>query len=314
MEFGGFLGNETLMERLTRALAGGKLSHCYLLCGPVGSGKHTLALWLAAAMQCTGAKAPCGQCHACRKVLAGNHPDVITCIDSNHKQFGVDCARALSADAYLRPNEGSRKIYILPQELNLAAQNSLLKLIEEPPAYAVFLILSTNAERLLPTVRSRCQELRLSPLPKQILLDALRQRLPGRPQADYDSAIARSGGYLGQALEAMAQSTMTERTEAFAQCYAERNELGLLELLVGMEKLNRDDFCEELSCWQALLHQALLCSASLPGTAQAAKIAEQRKKEDIMGALNLLRACAERAVGNVGVGHLCGTLRAKLNE
>lgn len=307
-----FLGNEALRERLEAAISRGRLSHCYLLCGPEGSGKHTLALWLAAAMQCAGTQAPCGRCAACRKVLSGNHPDVITCIDSKHKQFGVDAAREICADAYLRPNEGARKVYILPQEMNLAAQNSLLKLIEEPPAYAAFLILSCNPDALLPTVRSRCQELRLQPLTSACVLNALRERFPGRPEADCRAAAARSGGYLGQALEAMERSGLSERTAKFADCYARRDRLGLLELLVGMERLSRDDFIAELALWQDLLLEALRCTAGLSGTEQAAAIARSRRGPELMAALECLQTASERAEGNVGVGHLCGALRAEL--
>ena len=99
MEFGGFLGNEALRERLSAAAAQGRLSHCCAICGPEGSGRHTLATAIAAAMQCTGAEPPCGRCPACKKVFAGLHPDVIACVDEKHKLFGVDMARAISNGA-----------------------------------------------------------------------------------------------------------------------------------------------------------------------------------------------------------------------
>ena len=95
MEFVGFLGNDALKARLSAADARGKLSHCYLISGPEGSGKHTLARILSAAMQCTHAsRRPCGVCPACRKVFAAQHPDVIFVRDAEHKQIAVDVRSA----------------------------------------------------------------------------------------------------------------------------------------------------------------------------------------------------------------------------
>ena len=159
------LGNEALKERLTEGLRSGRLSHSYLLTGPEGSGKRTLARLLAAAMECRGTPRPCGVCPACRKVLSGNHPDVITVDDPDHKQVPVDCIRAARSELFIRPNEGEKKVLLIPRagDMNPAAQNALLKVLEEPPSYGVFLLLAPSPEALLPTIRSRCAHLRLSP-------------------------------------------------------------------------------------------------------------------------------------------------------
>ncbi len=310
MEFGGLLGNEALRERLCAAAAQGRLSHCYAICGPAGSGRRTLATAIAAALQCAGTDPPCGRCPACRKVFAGVHPDVVTCVDEKHKLFGVDLARSVSADACLKPNEGRSKVYLFPQELNPQAQNALLKLIEEPPPYAAFLFLALSADRLLPTVRSRCQELRLSPLDGPTLSRALRERCPGRSEDEYRAAMRQSGGWLGQALDALESARLTERAAAFAGAFADQNKPALLELLTGMEKLSRDDFCAELQTWRQLLHDALLCQAGLPGSAQAAAIAKARSGAQLAGAMDVLAKYGDYAQSNVGVGHLCGALRA----
>ena len=152
MDFTGFLGNDAVKARLSGAFASGRVAHSYLLCGPAGSGKHTLTRILSAAMQCEGrsGKIPCGVCSGCRKALEGVHPDIITVDDPDHKAMTVDPIRAARSDMFIRPNEGKRKIYIIPrgQDMNESAQNALLKILEEPPDYGVFLILSTNAERL----------------------------------------------------------------------------------------------------------------------------------------------------------------------
>ena len=169
MEFNGFLGNAELKQRLSASFHAGRSSHCYLICGPEGSGKRTLAGILAAALQCEEASVPCGRCPACRKAMAGIHPDIITIDDPEKTIVPVTLIRQLQADAYIRPNEGQKKVYIIPraQDMNESAQNALLKLIEEPPAYAVFLLIASNAAKLLPTVRSRCAELRLEPVPQK---------------------------------------------------------------------------------------------------------------------------------------------------
>lgn len=167
MDVGGLLGNEAIRARLDAAAAQDRFSHSYLICGPDGSGKHTLAKILAAAMQCTGAgRKPCGRCEGCRKVFEGVHPDVITVNDPAHKTIAVDVIRQMRADVFLRPNEGKRKIYLIEQDMAEPPQNALLKILEEPPAYAAFLILSDRAEKLLPTIRSRCAELHLAPAPQ----------------------------------------------------------------------------------------------------------------------------------------------------
>jgi hypothetical protein len=108
----------------------------------------------------------------------------------------------------------------------------------------------------------------------------------------------------------MEASRLTERAEAFASAYAGGNALALLELLTGMEKLSRDDFCAELAAWRQLLHDALLCQAGLPGSEQAAAIAGARDGAALAGAMDALAKACDYAQSNVGVGHLCGALRA----
>ena len=155
---------QEVYDRLRAAADRGALHHALLLTGPKGSGKGELARFIAAAMECTApAGKPCGTCPACRKVFSGIHPDVIAVRDEGHKTLPVDTVRALCADAYIRPNEGQRKIYIFEDcgQLDSRCQDILLKTVEEGPRYAAFLFLSENAAAILPTIRSRCVELKL---------------------------------------------------------------------------------------------------------------------------------------------------------
>ena len=193
MKLAALLGNDTLKQRLSALQAKGKLTHSFLLTGPEGSGRHTLARILCAAMQCTApGERPCGVCPQCRKVLDGAHPDICIVDDPEKKTIPVKLVRDACTDLYIRPNEGQRKIYLFPraQDLNQQGQNVLLKSIEEPPPYGTFLLLAEHAEQLLPTIRSRCVELRLSPLPEAVLLPALRERFPDVPEGTLRAACA----------------------------------------------------------------------------------------------------------------------------
>ena len=155
MGFEKLLGNARLKENLTASILRNRISHFYLISGPVGSGKKTLAKLLTAAILCGGAGKPCNNCTPCRKVFAGTHPDVITVTDPEHKNVAVKIVRQIRDDMFIRPNEAEKKIYIFPQDLGIEGQNALLKILEEPPSYGVFILLSNNPEMLLPTVRSR---------------------------------------------------------------------------------------------------------------------------------------------------------------
>lgn len=146
------------------------LSHAYIICGQDERERWNQAERMAAQYVCTGTgEKPCGSCSGCRKAAAGIHPDII--------KAGCDAAvnvaqvRALRSDVYIRPNEAPSKVYILDRarDMNPSAQNALLKVLEDGPAYAAFLLLTDNETSLLPTVRSRCEALRLKPGNGQIL-------------------------------------------------------------------------------------------------------------------------------------------------
>ncbi len=311
------LGNEQLKNALRTALRQDRLSHGYLICGPRGSGKHTLARLLAAAMECTDPeKRPCGVCAACRKVFAGVHPDVITVDDPDHVGVGVDVIRAARSDVYVRPNEGRRKVYLFPRamDMNPSAQNALLKVLEEPPQYAAFLLLAETEEKLLETIRSRCVVLRLSPLPEQICVDALAREFPDSPTAALRSAWRRSGGFYGPAAQLLREQTQTDpRTLTFLQVFAEKDRAGLTELLVPMEKLKRDQLLPLLEEWADRLSAALRrrVGAETEDLALEA-VARQRTAAELLQAVQRLRTAAELCRGNVGVGTLCGALQVWL--
>lgn len=315
MNLQSLLGNEQLKNRLSAMFAQKKIPHCILLSGPEGSGKRTLAKQLAAAMQCTDSgRVPCRICPQCHKALSGNHPDIIYVDDEDHKTIPVSLIREICADVYIRPNEGTRKIYVFPyaEKLSVAGQNTLLKVLEEPPAYAVFLLLASNPGILLPTVRSRCAEAHLSPLPQELLLRELMERCPGHTEADY--RLAASTGYLGQAVARLEQPLYSPQTEAFAAAFAAKNSLQLLELLVPMEKWKRDQLLPELQAWTSLLTEALsarYCRQPVPNAIR--NIQSSRTAPEILQAIEAIRIAERHCNANVGTAAICGSLAVKLS-
>ena len=206
MELSALAGNAHVKAVLSQQEGGRGLSHAYILSGPAGSGRHTLARLLCGAMLCaaSGGERPCGRCAPCRKVFSGVHPDVAVISGPGEgKPITVDQVRALRSDAYIRPNEGERKIYLLEQadRMNQSAQNAMLKLLEEGPAYAVFLLLAENGGGLLQTVRSRCEELALVPVPPAEAEHWLAVRFPERDPADVRRAALECQGLLGRGVE-----------------------------------------------------------------------------------------------------------------
>ena len=154
-----------------RIPGGARLAHAYIAASMNEAARSSLARSLAAAMLCEDDSAeyrPCGRCRACRKVSAGIHPDVISAgpeLDSQgrkRREILVDQIRAIAAAAAVVPNEGRRKVYVIADAdtMNTQAQNALLKLLEEPPESAAFILCAANPGLLLPTVRSRCELLR----------------------------------------------------------------------------------------------------------------------------------------------------------
>ena len=308
MSFDALLGNEQLKTDLARSLRTGHISHCYLITGPQGSGKHTLARLLAAAILCQGRDKPCGVCHPCRKVLEGGHPDFITWEDPDYQKIPVKLIReTFRPDVFIKPNESEHKIYMISQELGLEGQNALLTILEEPPAYAVFLLLADNPQKLLPTVRSRCRELKLSALPRQLLEERLSRDFPQASREDLRRAAKRSGGFLGQAKALLEEGlSLPPQTAAFVRAFAGGDALALTELLVPMEKWKRDALIPVLSGWLALLEEALAGYREI--STLAGEIAARRTAPDIYRAIQALQKALTYAQSNVSPGAICGWL------
>lgn len=276
--------NDPIARRLREAAGRGALSHALLFSG---SGDRLMAArYAAAAMECqSGGEKPCGVCPACHKVFADIHPDVITVRDEAHKNLSVDTIRQLRADAYIRPNEGIRKVYLFPDCAILTEQdqNVLLKLVEEGPPYASFLFCAENPSVVLQTLRSRCVELKL------------------RPSEGGGAAPSENGLELCRLLAA-----------------GDRH--GIAELAVRLEKkrMDRDSLAAMLEQARALLAEALLVQYGRPSAGGAprlsARLGERLTKRQLMQAIKLLQTYRETCAYNVGVGHVLGGLAVELEE
>lgn len=316
MGFEALLGNERIKQNLRGALRQGRSSHFYMISGPEGAGKHTLAGLLAAALLCKGQERPCCSCSACRKVLSGMHPDYITVDDPEKKVFPVNLVRETIADMYIRPNEGDKKIYLFPrgQDMEDASQNALLKILEEPPEHGVFILLTTRPENMLATVRSRCTELSLRPVEEQVLVPWLEKRFPKCSREELQAAARRGGGYPGQA-EGLLRGGMelTEQTKTFLQAFMTRDRCGMLVLLASMEKWQRERLSDTLTQWQQLLAGALVYrSGGNAVTPMARQISEARNSRDLLQAVEQLKKAVLYVGRNVSCGAVCGWLAQTL--
>ena len=282
MELSAFAKTNTA-ARLRAAASRGALSHALILSG--AGDRNAAAHYAAAALECRGeGDRPCGVCEGCRKVLAGIHPDVITVRDDRHKNISVDVVRQIRSDAYIRPNEGERKVYIFPDCALLTDQDQivLLKIVEEGPPYAAFLFCAENAAVVLQTLRSRCVELKL------------------RPAADTDA------GELSEAAEALLRALGKGRRGAVSE----------LAVRLEKKKTTREDLSALLERCRAVCAAALLLSYGCRPEASdeeiAAFLAKNLTKTQIMRTRELLQKYHGECTYNVGASHVLGALAVEL--
>ena len=181
--------HEDILDRLIKNVRAGVTQHAYIFEGERGGGSLAAAQLFANALVCIKKElAPCGACISCTLAKAGNHPDIhIVAPPKDKKNILVDQIRDILTDSMKKPYEDGKKVYIVTygDEMNEQAQNAFLKLLEEPPLYAVFIILAENTEALLPTVRSRCEIIKFLPVPEEKIKEILKTGYPDIKNADF---------------------------------------------------------------------------------------------------------------------------------
>ncbi len=211
--FHNILGHEQIISNLQTAARTGQVSHAYILNGPEGSGKRMLAEAFAMLLQCGSPVdgEPCMECVSCRQAMSGSHPDIIYLTHEKTVISVDDVRRQIVRDADIMPYRSRFKVYIADEaeKMNQQAQNALLKTLEEPPSYVVILLLTTNADALLPTVLSRCVRLNLKAVDDARIRAYLMQNCGvSAERADLCAAFAQ--GNVGRAVELASSEELSE--------------------------------------------------------------------------------------------------------
>ena len=236
-------GHDWAVEHLQKSMAHGRIRHAYLIAGPEGVGKETLARAFAMTLNCKHPDPslhPCGECSSCRRIVSGNHPDVLyTQTDANTGALKIEEIRAMTGRIALKPFEGPYRIAIFRDfdHAQPRAQDALLKTLEEPPPQAVLLLLAPSTDMILPTITSRSQVIHLRPVATQKISDLLFAKYGA--DAQMASVLAHiSGGRIGWALSALQNPEVLEQRE---------QQLALLEEILQSNRAGRFGHAESLS-------------------------------------------------------------------
>lgn len=241
MRFEDFVGNEQAKALLGAAVDSGRLPHALLIEGPRGSGRKRLAHLFAKAAVCRGDDKPCGVCSQCRKAQTG-HPDITMLRgDGSAKSLSVAIIRELREQAAVVPNEADHKIAILADAdcMNVQAQNALLKILEEPPPYMLFVLTAQSRTQFLPTVQSRCVCISLLGVPEAQALPILRERLPALDEQELLMRTRLFSGCIGAVIDSLDDETFARTVEvikAIASAITAPTELELMKATAPLEK------------------------------------------------------------------------------
>ncbi|MCI9438882.1 MAG: DNA polymerase III subunit delta' [Lachnospiraceae bacterium] len=264
--FQDIIGQEQIKEHLRNALSSGKVSHAYIINGEKSSGKEFIAKVFSMALQCEkDGEKPCQECASCKKALSGNHPDIIHVTHEKPNTISVDDIRTqVNATVAIKPYGAGRKVYIVgeAEKMNVAAQNALLKTLEEPPEYVVILLLTSNVSALLPTIVSRSVVLNMKPVSDDAVKDYLcRQLQIPDYQAEVCAAFAR--GNIGKA-KTLASSEDFEKIKAEALSLLKYiQDMDFAEIVAAVKKITEykleiNDYLDICAIWyrDALLFKA----------------------------------------------------------
>lgn len=255
--FKDIVGHEQIIEHLKTAIEMGKVSHAYILNGPDLSGKMMIAEAFARALLCEKQDPDgCGECRSCRQSDDRNNPDIIYVKHDKPNTISVDDIRTqLNNDIVIKPYSNQYKIYIVDEaeKMNQQAQNALLKTIEEPPAYAVIMLLTTNADSFLQTIRSRCITLNLKSVKNDVIKSYLmtEKKIPDY-QADVCAAFAQ--GVVGKAIKLASSDDFNELKESALSLIKRLDDIDLYEMGEAIKqisdyKLQMQDYFDLITVW-----------------------------------------------------------------
>ena len=255
--FNEIYGQPQIVEHFKNALSTGKISHAYMINGERSSGKEFIARVFAQALQCeAGGIEPCNECHSCRQANSGNQPDIIKVMHEKPATIGVEDIRVgINDNILIKPYASKYKIYIIneAEKMTVQAQNALLKTLEEPPEYAVIMLLTSNLEAMLPTILSRCVVLNMKPVPDDLIKSYLMRELQ-IPDYKADVCTAFAQGNLGKA-KALAASEEFDniKTEAVSLLRYIR-EMEITDIVSAINKIKDykidiNDYLDILSVW-----------------------------------------------------------------
>ena len=255
--FSDIIGHEQIIGHLKNAIALDKVSHAYIFNGPKLSGKMMLAEAFAMALQCEGeGTRPCLLCRSCKQAVDHNQPDIIYVSHEKPNTIGVDDIRTqINNDIVIKPYSSRYKVYIVDEaeKMNQQAQNALLKTIEEPPAYAVILLLTTNADSFLPTILSRCITLNLKVVKEDVIKSYL-MKTYHIPDYQADVCAAFSQGNVGKAIQLASSEEFGELKASVLQLMKRLEDIDLYEMTAAVKqiaeyKLTVNDYFDLMMIW-----------------------------------------------------------------
>lgn len=298
------VGHKDILKYISSAVENNRVSHAYILNGERGSGKKMLANLFAMTLLCeTGDNEPCGKCHSCKQAESGNHPDIIRVTHEKPNSISVDDIRTqVNNTVDIKPYQGPYKVYIIPQAdmMTPQAQNAILKTIEEPPSYAVFLLLTENAETLLPTINSRCVMLKLRNIKDTLIKKYLMENLE-IPDYKADMCTAFAQGNMGRAIMLANSDHFNEIREEAVQLLKHISEMELNEIVAAVKnisvyKLEITDYLDIIMIWyrDALLYKATKEIDKVVFKDQLQSIKEQARKSSYEG-IELILESLEKA-------------------
>lgn len=294
------VGHADIIQYIQNAVTEDKVSHAYIMNGERGSGKKLLANLFAQTLQCEqGGNEPCYECHSCKQALSGNHPDIIIVQHEKTSSISVDEIRVqVNEDIQVKPYSSKYKIYIIPEAdlMTQQAQNALLKTIEEPPAYAVLILLTENAQKLLPTICSRCVMLKLRNIKDQLVKKYLMENLH-IPDYKADVCTAFAQGNIGRAILLANSEHFNEIKEEAIQLLKNIDAMDVSDLIEAVKrcsqyKMDVDDYLDVLAIWyrDVLIYKATQSIDRVIFAEQLSYIKERARKSSYEGIENIIKA------------------------